>query len=250
MTQISNTGNVVRLAIAQALLMTNINVNITNTALVGSLLALVVLVPNYFYAGYYFSSSAVQLISLLAIAGVKIPKPSLTRSGGRSIGVFIRNPVFVVGMICAAIGYALMSYLMTATPLQVVNVTQLGTSANATIIQWHVVAMFAPSFFTGSLIQRFGIMKILSIGLLAYIMAMFTALVGNQFSHYFVALFLAGSGGISFILVTVRWLLVQQQLRKKVEFKVWLIWLQQHWSLWHHYPLAGYIAISAGIFLF
>ena len=65
---------------------------------------------------------------------------------------------FVVGMICAAIGYALMSYLMTATPLQVVNVAQLGTSANAAIIQWHVVAMFAPSL-TGNLIQRFGIIK-------------------------------------------------------------------------------------------
>ena len=92
------------------------------------------------------------------------------------MGIFIRNPVFVVGMICAAIGYALMSYLMTATPLQVVNVAQLGTSANATIIQCHVVAMFAPSFFTGNLIQRFGIIKILLAGLLAYIVAMATAL--------------------------------------------------------------------------
>ena len=151
-------------------------------------------VPNYLYAGCYFSVSAVQLISLVALAGVKIPKPTLTRKGGRPIGVFIRNPLFVVGMICAAIGYALMSYFMTSTPLQVVNVAQLGTSANATIIQWHVVAMFAPSFFTGSLIQRFGIIKILLGGLLAYILAMVTALVGDQFSHYFVALFLIGLG--------------------------------------------------------
>ena len=151
-------------------------------------------VPNHLFAGCYFSASAVQLISLLAIAGVKIPKPSLTRSGGRPIGAFIRNPVFVVGMICAAIGYALMSYLMTATPLQVVNVTQLGTSANATIIQWHVVAMFAPSFFTGNLIQRFGTIKILLVGLLAYIVVMITALAGNQFLHYFAALFLLGLG--------------------------------------------------------
>ena len=87
-----------------------------------------------------------------------------------------------------------MSYLMTATPLQVVNVAKLGTSANATIIQWHVVAMFAPSFFTGNLIQRFGIIKILSAGLLAYIVAMITALADDQFSHYFVALFLVGLG--------------------------------------------------------
>ena len=151
-------------------------------------------VPEYLYAGCYFSVSAVQLISLLALAGVKIPKPTLTPEGGRPMGIFIRNPVFVVGMICAAIGYALMSYLMTATPLQVVNVAQLGLSANATIIQWHVVAMFAPSFFTGNLIQRFGIIKILLAGLLAYIVAMATALAGDQFIHYFVALFLLGLG--------------------------------------------------------
>ena len=151
-------------------------------------------VPNYLYAGCYFSVSAVQLVSLLALAGVKIPKPILTQTGGRPIGVFMRNPVFVVGMICSAIGYALMSYLMTATPLQVVNVAQLGTSANATIIQWHVVTMFAPSFFTGDLIRRFGIIKILFVGLLAYIVAMITALAGVQFSHYFVALLLLGLG--------------------------------------------------------
>ena len=151
-------------------------------------------VPEYLYAGCYFSVSAVQLISLLALAGVKIPKPTLTPKGGRPMGIFIRNPVFVVGMICAAIGYALMSYLMTATPIQVVNVAKLGTSANATIIQWHVVAMFAPSFFTGNLIQRFGIIKILLAGLLAYGVAMATAWAGDQFIHYFVALFLLGLG--------------------------------------------------------
>ena len=151
-------------------------------------------VPDYLYAGCYFSVSAVQFISLLALAGVKIPKPTLTRKGGRPIGVFIRKPVFVIGMLCAAIGYALMSYLMTATPLQVVNETKLGISANATIIQWHVVAMFAPSFITGNLIQRFGIMTILSVGLFAYIVAMITALAGDQFSHYFVALVLIGFG--------------------------------------------------------
>ena len=151
-------------------------------------------VPDYLYAGCYFSASAVQLISLLALAGIEIPKPKLTRTGGRPLGIFFRNPVFVMGMTCSAIGYALMSYLMTATPLQVVNVAKLGTSANATIIQWHVVAMFAPSFFTGNLIQRFGIVKILLVGLLAYIVAMITALAGDRFLHYFVALFVVGLG--------------------------------------------------------
>jgi MFS family permease len=151
-------------------------------------------VPGYLYAGCYFSVSMVQIIALLALAGVKIPKPVESRSGGRPLGVFAKNPVYIVGMVCAAIGFSLMTYLMTATPLQVVNVAQLGTSANATIIQWHVVAMFAPSFFTGSLIQRFGIIKILSAGLVAYIAAIVMALAGDKFTHYFTTLFLLGLG--------------------------------------------------------
>jgi len=152
------------------------------------------LIPENLYAGCYFTVSAVQLVSLIALAGVKIPKPEQTPTGGRPFGDFVRMPVFLVGMVCAAIGYALMSYLMTATPLQVVNVAMLGTSANATIIQWHVVAMFAPSFFTGNLISRFGIMKILVAGLLAYVGAIATALMATGFVHYFSALFLLGLG--------------------------------------------------------
>jgi len=152
------------------------------------------LIPENLYAGCYFTVSAVQLVSLIALAGVKIPKPEQTPTGGRPFGDFVRMPVFLVGMVCAAIGYALMSYLMTATPLQVVNVAMLGTSANATIIQWHVVAMFAPSFFTGNLISRFGIMKILVAGLLAYVGAIATTLMATGFMHYFSALFLLGLG--------------------------------------------------------
>ena len=103
-------------------------------------------------------------------------------------------PVFVVGMLSSAIGYGLMSYMMTAAPLQVVNVVKLGTSANATIIQWHVVAMFAPSFFTGSLIARFGASRILWAGLLAYIATIFTALNATGFWPYWWALTLVGLG--------------------------------------------------------
>ena len=127
------------------------------------------ILPDAVYAGCFFTVCAVQLISLFFLAGLKIPKPAVKSGAGRPIGVFLRMPVFIVGMLSSAIGYGLMSYVMTAAPLQVVNVVKLGTSANATIIQWHVVAMFAPSFFTGSLIARFGASRILWAGLLAYI---------------------------------------------------------------------------------
>ncbi|MGB2235083.1 MAG: MFS transporter [Candidatus Puniceispirillum sp.] len=152
------------------------------------------LVPDALYAGCFFTASFVQLFSLIFVAGVKIPKPEQQSYKGRPIGVFLRMPVFLIGMLCAALGYALMSYLMTATPLQVVNVSQLGTSANATIIQWHVVAMFAPSFFTGSLIARYGVGRILGSGVLAYIAVIVLALMGRDFWHYFGALFLLGIG--------------------------------------------------------
>ena len=152
------------------------------------------LVPDALYAGCFFTASFVQVFSLIFVSGVKIPQPEQKSYTGRPIGVFLRMPVFLVGMLCAALGYALMSYLMTATPLQVVNVSQLGTSANATIIQWHVVAMFAPSFFTGSLIARYGVGRILGSGVLAYIAVIVLALMGRDFWHYFGALFLLGIG--------------------------------------------------------
>jgi MFS family permease len=151
-------------------------------------------VPGHLYAGCFFSVAAVQLVSLGFLSGVKIPKPELTGSGGRPIGRFFKMPIFVVGVISAAIGYAMMSYMMTATPLQVVNVAKLGTSANATIIQWHVVAMFAPAFFTGNLIARFGAPIILTSGVLIYLAAIASALLGDGFWWYFVALACMGLG--------------------------------------------------------
>jgi MFS family permease len=152
------------------------------------------ILPNAVYAGCFFTVCLVQLISLFFLAGLKIPKPAVKSGAGRPIGVFLRMPVFVVGMLSSAIGYGVMSYMMTAAPLQVVNVVKLGTSANATIIQWHVVAMFAPSFFTGNLIARFGAPRILWAGLLAYVATIVVALNATGFWPYWWALTLVGLG--------------------------------------------------------
>ena len=152
------------------------------------------LLPNALYAGCFFTVCLVQLVSLLFLVGLKIPKPAVKSDAGRPIGVFLRMPVFIVGMLCGAIGYGLMSYMMTTTPLQIVNVVKLGTSANATIIQWHVVAMFAPSFITGRLITRFGASKVLWAGLLAYIATIVIALDAKSFWPYWWALTLVGLG--------------------------------------------------------
>lgn len=152
------------------------------------------LVPEALYAGCFFTVALVQLVSVIALAGVRIEIPKRSPEGGRPIGVFLRMPVFVVGVICCAIGYALMSYLMTATPLQVVNVARLGTSANATIIQWHVVAMFLPSFFTGNIIARIGVLRVLWAGVVCYVLTIILAVGAIGFWSYWTALLTLGLG--------------------------------------------------------
>ena len=154
----------------------------------------VYLVPEALYAGCFFTVALVQLVSVIALAGIRIEIPKRSPGGGRPIGVFLRMPVFVVGVICCAIGYALMSYLMAATPLQVVNVARLGTSANATIIQWHVVAMFLPSFFTGNIIARIGVLQVLWAGVACYVLTIILAVGAIGFWSYWTALLTLGLG--------------------------------------------------------
>lgn len=165
-------------------------------ALVGPEIArrTVEIISGALYAGCFFTVALVQLASLVVLAGLKIKRPERTAAGGRDIGVFLRMPVYVVGVLCCAVGYALMSYLMTATPLQVVNVARLGNSANATIIQWHVVAMFLPSFFTGSLIAKFGAFRILWSGVAFYVISIALAVGATGFWPYWLALVAAGLG--------------------------------------------------------
>ena len=90
---------------------------------------------------------------------------------------------------------------MTATPLQIVNVSLLGTEENARVIQWHVIAMFAPSFFTGALVSRFGVRPDDIMAVLLYSLVVAFALAGTSFWHYFAALFLLGLGW-NFLFVT------------------------------------------------
>ena len=152
------------------------------------------ILPDFLYAGCFFTVAIVQMASLIVLWGIRIEKPRRTPTGGRPIGAFLRMPVFVVGMICCAIGYALMSYLMTATPLQVVNVAKLGTSANATIIQWHVVAMFLPSLFTGHIIAGLGAFRVLWAGVLFYCVTIYLAVSASGFWGYWLALATLGLG--------------------------------------------------------
>ena len=96
-------------------------------------------------------------------------------------------------MVCGVLGYALMNLLMTATPLAMMC-RQLGFAETATVIQWHVVAMFAPAFFTGSLIQRFGVVPVMFLGGLSMLGCIAIAINGESLLHFELALVLLGIG--------------------------------------------------------
>lgn len=152
------------------------------------------LIDGALFAGCYFAAAVVLVAALPIAAGLNLPKPDFSAGSGRPIGTFFKQSSFLLALIAAALGYAFMSFVMTATPLQVVNVSQLGIEANARVIQWHVIGMFAPSFFTGILISRFGVRPVLWLGAVLYVGCLALALSGTDFWHYFGALLFLGVG--------------------------------------------------------
>lgn len=149
------------------------------------------------FAGSFFSImalSALGLLVLLALGGdARHPPKDQRKSGGRPLGEIARQPQFIVAVICAIGSYALMSLVMTAAPLAMVD-CGLGQDNAALGIQWHVLAMFAPSFVTGSLIARFGKETIVAAGMLLLAACAVVALSGIELAHFWIALILLGVG--------------------------------------------------------
>ncbi|WP_300066296.1 MFS transporter [uncultured Ruegeria sp.] len=121
------------------------------------------------------------------------PKPTADTPRGRSRLELLKTPRIAVAIICAMVSYALMNLVMTSTPLAVVG---CGFSANdaADVVTSHVLAMYVPSFFTGHLIARFGVEKIVALGLAILAGAGVVALQGVELGNFFVALILLGIG--------------------------------------------------------
>ncbi|MBO6932673.1 MAG: MFS transporter, partial [Roseibium sp.] len=127
---------------------------------------------------------------------IRIPKPprqSHAQAGGRPLRQIMAQPRFIVAAACGISSYALMSLVMTATPLAMIACGLTETDA-ALGIQWHVLAMFGPSFFTGNLIARYGKERIVSIGLALLAGCSIVALMGIELAHFWIALVLLGLG--------------------------------------------------------
>lgn len=152
------------------------------------------LFPDYIYLATYLLAASIQIINFTILTFIKIKKPGVTAKKIRPLKDILMQKTLIIAILAAAVGYSLMSFIMTATPLQIVNICKLGNSASSTVIQWHIIAMFAPSFFTGSIISRFGNRKVMLVGTILYACSVFFGILGDTVLNFWIALFLCGLG--------------------------------------------------------
>jgi MFS family permease len=150
--------------------------------------------PLYMFAATFLAQAAVAAMSLFVLLGVRTAKPvAKDRSAGRPLVVIARQPRFLAAAVCGAFAYMLMNFLMTAAPLAMDLCGLPQTSANLGL-QWHVIAMYGPSFFTGPLIERFGAIRVAMAGLLLTGLSTLVGLQGVDITHFWGMLILLGLG--------------------------------------------------------
>ncbi|WP_151448433.1 MFS transporter [Lacisediminimonas profundi] len=147
------------------------------------------------FAGAYLVLAAVALLAMLVLSFITFPPAPVKSTGtdGRPLREIMRQPVFLVSASAAALGYGVMNLLMSATPIAMQQCSHPFESA-ALVLQWHVIGMFAPGFFTGHLIRRFGVMPILWTGVVLNLACVALALSGVEVMRFVLALFLLGVG--------------------------------------------------------
>ena len=150
--------------------------------------------PDYIYLASYLLAALIQIINFVILIFIKIDKPPPNKNLARPLSNILVQKNLMIAILAAAVGYSLMSFIMTATPLQIVNVCKLGDEASATVIQWHVIAMFAPSFFTGFVITKFGNKNVMLVGVLLYVISISFSIIGQTFLNFWISLFLCGLG--------------------------------------------------------
>ncbi|HEY0422979.1 MAG TPA: MFS transporter [Rhodopila sp.] len=150
--------------------------------------------PPYLFAFSFMVQAAVALVAMAILAGVDAPKPApADLHGGRPLLQIVREPRFIAAALCGVISYPMMNLVMTSAPLAM-KLCGLSVSDSNFGIQWHIVAMYGPSFFTGSLIARFGAPKIVAVGLLLEAAAATIGLSGITALHFRATLIVLGLG--------------------------------------------------------
>jgi MFS family permease len=147
------------------------------------------------FVGAYLALAGVALLSMGVLSFITFPPaPAKKTTGqGRTLGEIMRQPIFMVAAVTGALGFGVMNLLMAATPLAMQQCS-LPFSDVALVLEWHVIGMFAPGFFTGHLIKRFGVLPIMGIGVVLNAACIAMALSGVDLHQFLIALFLLGVG--------------------------------------------------------
>ncbi|UKJ72823.1 MFS transporter [Azospirillum brasilense] len=150
--------------------------------------------PPHLFLATFLAQATVAAVSALVLVGVRLPMPTAAEAaGGRPLGVIARQPRFVTAVLCGVVSYLLMNFIMTAAPLAM-RLCGLSQEVSNLGLQWHVIAMYAPSFITGRLVERFGASRIVFAGLGLIASSAVVGLGGVDVAHFWVSLILLGVG--------------------------------------------------------
>ncbi len=147
------------------------------------------------FAASYLVLFGISALALLVVSRIAIPPMAAAQTQGsaRPLLEIMRQPVFLTAVVGSSVGYAVMVMVMTATPLAM-QICGQSLGASTTVIQWHVLGMFVPSFFTGHLIHRYGVLRIMGVGTALLAGHVAIALSGIEFLHFLSGLILLGVG--------------------------------------------------------
>ena len=150
--------------------------------------------PPYIFVASYLAQAGVAIVAAVVLNGVDLPGITAVEAArGRPLMEIIKQRTFVVAAVCGVVSYTLMNLVMTSAPLAM-RLCGLPLSASNSAIQWHVVAMYAPSFFTGAIVAKFGAPRVVAVGLLLLAATAIVGLAGITVAHFVAGLVLLGLG--------------------------------------------------------
>ena len=200
-------------------------------------------ISDHIYAGSYFALAILSISSTIFLFFFQEPKKSSINQykTGRSFFELISQPRFLQALVASAFAYAVMTFLMTATPISMHLMEKISLSKTGFVIQLHIAAMFLPSLVTGNLIKRFGHSKIMYLGVLLFLVTIITSLFEQNFINYMIALIFLGLGW-NFLFISGTSLLVLCY-REEEKFRA------QGYNDLIVYSIQAVARLSAGVFL-
>ena len=201
------------------------------------------IISEHLYAGSYVALAILTLSSTIFLSFYEDNhRPNdFIKENTRSYFELIKQPRFLQALIASSFAYAVMSFLMTATPISMHVMEKISIAKTGLVIQLHIAAMFLPSLITGNLIKKFGHSKIMYAGVLLFSITIFTSLFDQNFINYLIALIFLGFGW-NFLFISGTSLLVLSY-KEAEKFKA------QGFNDLIVYTVQALASLSAGIFL-